>query len=621
MKKMLSHSTRRHLLFGFIPKGKSSQYLRWNNFNIASNHHHLIQYVPQVFGFHSSIFALKKDKPSPSSSTNKTPKAPTTAPTSSSTSEEPSAEFGEFELGEAKKEVIEAVFRLFSKHGDVSSAQLYLRTWYNEIIPREKKLKLQRTNYDELIDCLLFGYYGQSCKPSGEEQILSHQLLTKSSNIFKELFLKDIQDSDLRENALVQCPKGENSLLQEIRGRMKKLVQSEMGEKVLSEKFGISDRTDLLQRLERCDFVTSVCLAMMYYHDEKMRDFSKSESFLLRALTYKPDDERCLLMLASLSEFTGNVKNAEQAYLLLSRYNPDDPDVLGDIAVFYRNIMRDLMKSKNYFNMALKLKPNHVNNLRNYAMYLFEEELNVEEALQLLEQAIGIVPNDYMTMSSYGVVLMVDAMNKPSSQSNTIFKKARDVLKRSVQLNPFQSCNIIMNYAISERMCGNKIDARKAFDVAVKAFEENESETPNESHVELFNNYGSFLFEEALYEDAKEKFHKALTLKTDAPEIHTNLALTYIKLNNLDQAEKHFRKATKNVADLDEKEVAAAKHGLFNYAKFAWEQTKDMDKAKTLFAQMITICDKDGGERNEDNSEYYKEYKEFMRASPLGNKK
>ncbi|KAG2374094.1 hypothetical protein C9374_011173 [Naegleria lovaniensis] len=604
---MLSQSTRRNLLFGFFSRPAGSKVLPQAKYassswllNKSNQRTSNFQSSQQAFGFHSSLFVFKKEASSSS-----------TTPTEIPTSEEPVV-FGEFELGEAKKEVIEAVFRLFSKHGDVSSAQLYLRTWYNEIIPREKKLKLKKSKYDSSIDCLLYGYYGQSCKPSGEEQILSHELLTKSSKLFSELFLKDINDADLRENALENCPKGENSLLKKVRSRIEKLVLSEEGEKVLAEKFAISDRNDLIQRLERCDFITSVCLAMMYYHDEKMRDFSKSESFLLRALTYKPDDERCLLMFASLNEFTGNIKNAEQAYLLLSHYNPNDPDVLGDIAVFYRNMMHDRMKAKKYFNMALKLNPNHVNNLRNYAMYLFEEESNVEEALQLLEQAMGIVSTDYMTMSSYGMVLMVDAMNKPSSQANAIFKKARDVLKRSVQLNPFQSCTIIMNYAISERMCGNKIDARKAFDVAVKAFEEHESKTPNDSHVELFNNYGSFLFEEEHYQDAKDKFQKALSLNPNASEVHTNLALTYTKLNNLEQAEKHYRKATK---DYDDTEINVVKHSLFNYAKFSWDHTKDLDKAKNLFTQLITICNQEGGEKNEDNSQYYEEYKQFLNAT------
>ncbi|EFC48199.1 TPR repeat protein [Naegleria gruberi] len=524
--------------------------------------------------------------------------------------------FGEFELGEAKKEVIEAVFRLFSKHGDVDSAKLYLRSWHTQILPREEKLGLKkasvRTKYDMLIDCILYGYYGQSCKPDGQDRQLCVELLLESTKLYKELFLKRFKSSEYVKNALEHSPHGNNKLLAKIKERIAELIETDEAKKILAEKYGITNIADLSERILRVDFISSMCLAMIYFHDETLRNFELSESYVLRSMVSKPSDERSILMLATIYEYTGDIEMAEKCYLLLAQYNPNDPDVMGDIAVFYRNVKRDLLRAKQFFIDAIAAKPTHVNNLRNYAMYLFEEEGDVEEATKLLEQAMSIVPNDYMSMSSYGMVSMAQAVNDPKN-SSAIFKRARDNLKRSLQLNPFQSCAILMNYAVSERMCGNNIDAKKAFDEAVKAYDEHEKIAPNDSHVNLFNNYASFLFEEGKYEEAKSMYQRALELDSDSLEVHSNLALTLVKLENFKLAETHFKKACNFDLSDEFHEFTAVKNSLYQYAKFSMNTLKNTTQAKELFEKLIQVCEHNGGRKYSDNTLYYEKYERFLK--------
>jgi len=439
---------------------------------------------------------------------------------------------------------------------------------------------------------------------------LCMELLTKSSDLVSELFLQDIPKEEYIHNLLEDAPMGNNKLLKKIQERIEHLLKSDESKKVFSERYNISDMDDLVERVKRCEFVSSQCLAMIYYHDEQFRNFNVTEPFLLRSLVMKPNDERGLLMLASLYEYMGNVEMSERVYMLLVHYNPNDPDVLGDVALFFRNVKQDHGRARDLFLQALSIKGDHVNNLRNYAMFLFEEESNVEDALKLLEQAMGIVPNDYMTMSSYGMVLMVQAVNTPAT-SSAIFKQAREFLKKSLQTNPYQSCAIIMNYAVAERMCGNKMDARKAFDEAIKAFDEQECKQPNDSHVNMFNNYASFLFEEESYEMARNMFQRGLAIDETASAIHCNLALTFVKLGDVKSAEKHFSLAAEPQPDED---LLTQKNNLYQYAKFAKKHLKDGEKAGKLYSRLLKVCEEDGGKSNKENAMYYEKADKYVKS-------
>ncbi|KAL9652837.1 hypothetical protein ABK040_010869 [Willaertia magna] len=556
-------------------------------------------------------------------------------------------EITDFELKEAKKEVIEIIFRLFSARSrDTESARLYLKTWINEIYPRERK---EKTEVEHFLDFLLFGYYGQSCKRIPSEMNESMESLVASIDTFDKLFLyeegfdKNFNKEDeekyenecfnystklFEKNVFEEMIHKRNPLktnlvkniIEFIKNNVKELEEylpnNNNNLNNVNDEMANQNRKKMLEIYDFSNINTSIDIAGLvyrilscYYFDcylfgsARTQDFQNlndkfAYSSFLRAFTLSEADNRCLLIIAQMNEAiignnstASNERNkAELAYQLLVDNNPNDPDVLNNAGGFYLNRKQNPEKAKQYLLRALEINPNHSVALANYAQIVGAEDLIGDKAIDLFERSISIVPNDYSTLSKYASYLLSRGLLGFENESLRTVKKARDLFKRSLQIFPFQSASILSNYAHAEYVSGNIIDSKRAFEEAIKVYE-SEKETSTDPLLQYADFLcGTYASDNASQlEKAKSFIEKALKIgfQVSQQELVAMdiMATIYAKLGDLKKAEKVYKDLLVKYPN-DERDI------LRKYCNFTIEYLKDGKKLRKLAKKLASVIEK-----------------------------
>ncbi|MEJ2069270.1 MAG: tetratricopeptide repeat protein [Syntrophobacterales bacterium] len=85
---------------------------------------------------------------------------------------------------------------------------------------------------------------------------------------------------------------------------------------------------------------------------------------------------------------------------------PDHPDLLGNYAVFLKNIRKDYEAAEEYYSRALEADPKDANNLGNYAVFLKNIRKDYEAAEEYYSRALEADPNHANNLSNYAGFLL-----------------------------------------------------------------------------------------------------------------------------------------------------------------------------------------------------------------------
>jgi protein O-mannosyl-transferase len=182
---------------------------------------------------------------------------------------------------------------------------------------------------------------------------------------------------------------------------------------------------------------------------------------------------------------------------------PKSAELIGNYALFLRDVKKDYGRAEEFFKKTIKIDPNYVNNIGNYANFLTSIRREHDKAEKLHKKAIVIKP----TADHIGnYALFLHEVRKEYDEAEKLYKKAIDMDSTNA-LN-------IGNYA-NFLTC-----IRREHDKAEKLYKKAIKIDPN--HANNIGNYAVFL------QHIRKRYDEAEKLYKKAIEIDPNNA-THIK--------------------------------------------------------------------------------------------
>ena len=139
----------------------------------------------------------------------------------------------------------------------------------------------------------------------------------------------------------------------------------------------------------------------------------------------------------------------------------DNAALLGDYAVFLKNIRKDYDKAEEYYRKSLEIDPQDANNLGNYALFLHEIRKDYDKAEEYYRKSLEIDPHGANHLGNYALFLR---------NIRKDYDKAEEYYRKSLEIDP-HGANHLGNYACLLLSRGNKegfLLAEKAIELARK---------------------------------------------------------------------------------------------------------------------------------------------------------
>ena len=189
---------------------------------------------------------------------------------------------------------------------------------------------------------------------------------------------------------------------------------------------------------------------------------------------------------------------AEQIYQKGISQFPDSHELIGNYAIFLKNIRKDYDKAEEVFKKALKIEPENANNLRNYAIFLSDIRKDYDKAEEVFKKALEIEPGNVYSLINYATFLK--NIRKDYDKAEELFRKALEIEPKNVKS--------IINYAMFQK------NMRKDYDKAEKLYRKALEVEPE--NAAILASYALFLKEARKdYDKAEELFRKALEIKPE----------------------------------------------------------------------------------------------------------
>ena len=154
------------------------------------------------------------------------------------------------------------------------------------------------------------------------------------------------------------------------------------------------------------------------------------------------------------------VQEAEELLQIISSANPTNANVLGNYALFLKNIRQDYDRAEEIYEQAIEADPNNAIILGNYAIFLTDIRHNHDRAEELYTRAIETDPNNANNLGNYAIFLTDIRHNHD---------RAEEVYKKALTINP-NNADVLGNYAIFLKNIRHNHDrAEEVYEQAIEA--------------------------------------------------------------------------------------------------------------------------------------------------------
>jgi len=249
----------------------------------------------------------------------------------------------------------------------------------------------------------------------------------------------------------------------------------------------------------------------------------------------------------------------------ISSINPTNANILGNYALFLKNIRQDYDRAEEIYEQALEADPNNTDNLDFYAFFLTTIRHNHDRAEEIYKQALKADPNNTTNLGNYAVFLTEIRHN---------YDRAEEIYKQAIEADPNYAA-ILGSYALF------LTDIRQDYDRAEEYYERALKADPN--NATNLGNYAVFLTEiRHNYDHAEELYERALK----ADPNNTNLLGSYAVFltdirQDYDRAEEYYEQAI----EADPNNTI----NLGNYATFLTDIRHNHNQAEKLYKKALTI--------------------------------
>ena len=278
-------------------------------------------------------------------------------------------------------------------------------------------------------------------------------------------------------------------------------------------------------------------------------------------------------LIGNYAIFLKNIRKdydqAEHYYRRALDLNPNHANNNGNYAIFLKDIRQDYDQAERYYKKALEFEPNHANNNGNYAIFLKDIRQDYDQAERYYKKALELDPNEALYNSNYANFL---------KNIRHDYDQAEHYYKKALELEPDEAL-YNNNYANFLR------NIRKDHDQAESYYKKALKLDPN--HLSTNSNYANFLTDiRKDHDQADQYYKKALELDPNEALYNSNYAnfLTDIRKDH-DQAEHYYKKAL----ELDPNKALYNS----NYANFLTDIRKDHDQAEHYYKKALKLDPKD----------------------------
>ena len=344
--------------------------------------------------------------------------------------------------------------------------------------------------------------------------------------------------------------------------------------------------------------------ALSYLFDANQEtDIDKKDKIYREGIAKYPQDAN---LLGDYALFLKNIRHdydqAKSYYKRALEADPKDATALGNYAVFLQDIRHAYDQAEVYYKRALEADPNHANTLGNYAIFLQDIRHDYDQAEMYYMQALDADPKNANTIGNYAVFL------KDIRQD---YDQAESYYKQALAADP-NHANTLGNYALFLQ------DIRHDYDQAEAYYKQALEADPKNANA--LGNYALFLKNiRHDYDQAEGYYKRALEADPNHANILGNYALFLQDIrHDYDQAERYYKKAL----EADPNHANA----LGNYAVFLKDIRHDYDQAEAYYKRALEADPKDANKlgnyaifledirHDYDQAETY--YKKALEADP-----
>ena len=207
---------------------------------------------------------------------------------------------------------------------------------------------------------------------------------------------------------------------------------------------------------------------------------------------------------------------------------PSSAELMGNYALFLKNIRKDYGQAERYYEEALEFDPNHATINGNYAIFVKDIRKDYDRAEQYYKKALELDSDDPNINSNYAIFL--DDIRKDYDQAEQYYKKA-------LELNP-NHVNINCNYGLF------LYEIRKNYDQAEHYYKKVLELDPN--HANNNGNYANLLAGiRKDYDQAEQYYKKALELDPNHAITNGNYAGLLLAQGRKQETLAYLEKAEK----------------------------------------------------------------------------
>ena len=190
---------------------------------------------------------------------------------------------------------------------------------------------------------------------------------------------------------------------------------------LLGEKKDITGAKGMFEKsleLAPDDFDAIHAYAQVLYRNDK--DYEKAKALARKLMTLDSNNGNGLALYGAILAAQGDLAEADSYFRRGLKLNPDDVENLVEYADFLSDRQKKYEDADPYYKRALELEPNNLTALGNYASFLAFQFGRLDEAKSVYERALKVSPESTMLKKAYARLL--ELMRKPKVKAELAAK-------------------------------------------------------------------------------------------------------------------------------------------------------------------------------------------------------